>query len=308
MNGVAIFQDFTLLKSNPTIQQPIIELNDGSDCCYDLIALAEIGEPSNDLYNDKHRLYLTFDYSFTGAVMYIEKYINNAWVETEIEDDTLGELSAYNFYTTIYNESAMSFLVDWNKVLNDSGFGEGKYRIKCTATLLDSSTQDYYSFEFCLKKYSNYLADKTVRLDWYKNGNHGSLLDDTKRIDYGTLNLFNSIRLPNSFFGNPNPEFEESFNLYQTGAEVWKSRSTNIEYTLMIDQAPMYLINYLAYDANYNSMMYVTDYNTVNKETYLNKMIRPSSSFKPTYDPDTKLFNCEFSYRPFYNNHQQKRQ
>jgi len=306
MNGTVNFQTFTIIRNNPNLDNnSIVTQNDLNECCYILPALAEIGEPTSELKNDKHSVIWFFDNGYTDAEMYIEKLLPNGdWLQFyTLDDNTYGTFYALGFYETIYAEKAIAYQLEWNKVINDS-YGTGNYRIRCRATLIDSSTQDFTSFEFCLKEYSDYNADNTVRLEWYKNGNSGSLTDDTRKVDYGVLNWYNSIRIPNSYFGKLKPTKTKKTTKYQTGQVVRLSDSDEIEYSLICDRLPLWLVKFINFDANYNSEMYVTDYNSINFETYNKKQITSKTSFNnlSDYDVDVTLIDVEWTYEPAYNN------
>ena len=302
MNGVVSKQDFTIIKSNPTQGvSSIVSSSDTNECCYELIALAEIEENTSDLKNDKHSVIWFFSNAYTSAEMTLQKYVNGAWTDFDtLNDDTYGNFYDLGFYTTIYEEYAIGYQIDWFNVLNVAGIGD--YRVKCTATLIDSSTQYYYSFEFCLKVYQEYLAQNTTRLSWYKNGNSGSLNDDTKKNDYGTLNWFNSIRIPNSIFGRLKPTKTKNFVRYQTGEDVRIFDADEIEYILNIDQAPLWLAKFIGFDANYSNNLTITDYNSRNHEVLIDKKVTAKTNFTVEYDYDVQLHNFEFTYQPTYNN------
>ncbi len=248
-----------------------------------------------------YAVYLAFGY--TDAEFKLQKYSNGSYSDiATLNNNDYGTFYDLGFYETIYAESAIGYLLDFNLVIND--FGIGNYRIKCNATLIDTTIKNYYSFEFCLKEYSDYNADNTVRLDWNKNGNSGSLTDDTRKVDYGVLNWFNSIRIPNSYFGKLKPTKTKKTTKYQTGQVVRLSDLDEIEYSLICDRLPLWLVKFINFDANYNSEMYVTDYNSINFETYNKKQITSKTSFNnlSDYDVDVTLIDVEWTYEPAYNN------
>ena len=304
MNGTVNFQTFTIIRNNPNLDNnSIVTQNDLNECCFILPALAEIGTPTSDLKNDKHSVIYFFDNGYTDAEIKLQKYENGSYSDiATLNNNDYGAFYTLGFYETIYAESAIGYLLDFNLVIND--FGIGNYRIKCNATLIDLTIKNYYSFEFCLKEYSDYNADNTVRLEWIKNGNSGSLTDDTRKVDYGVLNWYNSIRIPNSYFGKLKPTKTKKTTKYQTGQVVRLSDSDEIEYSLICDRLPLWLVKFINFDANYNSEMYVTDYNSINFETYNKKQITSKTSFNnlSDYDVDVTLIDVEWTYEPAYNN------
>ena len=302
MNGTVTRQDFTLIRSNPNQTTTSIITQDFEDCCYVLPALAEIDTKTSDLKNDKHSVIWFFSNAFTFAELILQKKVNGVWTDAYplSFDNTYGTNFVYGFYNTIYEEKAIGYLIDWFLVLNDLGIGN--YRVKCNATQIDSTINNYYSFEFCLNEYSDYRANETVRLEWYKNGNVGSLLDDTKKEDFGTLNYYNSIRLPKSIFGRLKPTKTKNFTRYQTGEDVRLFDADEIEYTLNIDSAPLWLGKFINFDANYSNNLTITDYNERNHEVFIQKQVISKTSFSNEYDYDVKLIDFEFTYQPTFNN------
>jgi len=170
MNGTVNFQTFTIIRNNPNLDNnSIVTQNDLNECCFILPALAEIGTPTSDLKNDKHSVIYFFDNGYTDAEFKLQKYVNGIYSDiATLNNNDYGTFYDLGFYETIYAESAIGYLLDFNLVIND--FGIGNYRIKCNATLIDTTIKNYFSFEFCLKEYSDYNADNTVRLDWIKKG------------------------------------------------------------------------------------------------------------------------------------------
>ena len=302
MNGTASKQLFSIIKNNPNQTTSIVNASSTNECCFELPCLAELTTKTSDLKNDKHSVIWFFDNGYTDAELVLQKYENNTWIDKEIlTDNTYGTNYALDFYTTIFDEKAIGYLIDWFLVLND--LGEGNYRIKCNATQIDTTIQNYYSFEFCLKKYTDSRANYTTRLDWYKNGINGSIQDDTKRLDFGTLNWFNSIRLPNSIFGKLKPTKTKNVTRYQTVEEVRLSDSDEIEFELSIDSIPLWLAKFIAFDANYNTQLSITDYNEINHEEYIQKQVIAKSSFNISeYDMEVKLIDVNFTYQPRFNN------
>jgi hypothetical protein len=309
MNGTISKQDFTIIRNNPnSTNNVVVNGISNNECCFVLPALAEIGSPTSDLKNDKHSVIWFFDNGYTDAEMYIEKLLPNGdWLQFyTLDDNTYGTFYALGFYETIYAEKAIGYQLEWNKVINDS-YGTGNYRIRCRATLIDSSTQDFTSFEFCLKEYTESRANKTTRLDWYKNGNSGSLSDDTRKVDYGILNWYNSIRLPKSYFGKTQIKQEKNYTKYQTGQNVWIKDSIDFDYTLQVNQIPTWLSDFISLDANVNSEMYITDYNIRNEYRFTKKAIT-STGVNYTYSDGGTNVTVEYQYKPFFNNFNHNRE
>ncbi len=308
MNGTSNFQAFTIIRNNPNATTSVVNsVANNGECCYILPALAEIGTPTSELKNDKHSVIWFFDNGFTTAELILQKLVNGVYADLYpiSFDNSYGANFIYGFYETIYAEKAIGYLLDWNKVLNLQG--EGEYRVKCNATQIDSTIKNYYSFEFCLKEYTENRANKTTRLDWYKNGNSGSLTDDTRKVDYGTLNYYNSVRLPKSYFGKTQIKQEKNYTKYQTGENIWIKDSIDFDYTLQVNQIPTWLSDFISLDANVNSEMYITDYNLRNEYRFTKKAIT-STGVSNTYTDGGTNITVEYNYKPLFNNFNHNRE
>ncbi len=308
MNGTSNFQAFTIIRNNPNATTSVVNsVANNGECCFLLPALAEIGTPTSELKNDKHSVIWFFDNGFTFAELILQKLENGTYTDLYpiSFDNSYGTNFVYGFYETIYAEKSIGYLLDWNLVLND--LGEGEYRIKCNATQIDSTIKNYYSFEFCLKEYTESRANKTTRLDWYKNGNSGSLIDDTRKVDYGTLNYYNSVRLPKSYFGKTQIKQEKNYTKYQSGEQVWIKDSIDFDYTLQVNQIPTWLSDFISLDANVNSEMYITDYNIRNEYRFTKKAIT-CTGVSNTYSDGSTNITVEYNYKPLFNNFNHNRE
>ena len=308
MNGTTQKQDFTLIRNNPNaITSVVNSVSNNGECCFILPALAEIGTPTTELKNDKHSVIWFFDNGFTSAELKLQKLVNGSYTDvfTLSSGNNYGTNFVYGFYETIYQEQAIGYLLDWNLVLNLQG--EGDYRVKCNATQIDSTINNYYSFEFCLKEYTEARANKTVRLDWLKNGNSGSLIDDTRKVDFGTLNYYNSIRLPKSYFGKTQLKQEKNYTKYQSGENVWIKDSIDFDYTLQVNQIPTFLSDFISLDANINTEMYITDYNILNEYRFTKKAVT-STGVNNSYSDGGTNITVEYNYKPLYNNFNHNRE
>jgi hypothetical protein len=304
MNGVVIRSNFSKISNAPTQSESLVTRQE-NECCFILPALAESSITSS-LKNDKHAVYFTIDENYTDAVLSLQKQDASGNYE-DIDDlttDIVGTAYPLNFYTTIYNEQSIGYLIDWQLVLTE--FGEGEYRVKCLKTLLDSTIQNWYSFEFCLREYTEERANETVYLEWYKNGNSGDIYDDKRKIDYGSLNWYNAVRVPNARFGKPNFETQKNYVRYQSGEQVWLQDDLNIDYTLTVDLIPFWFAEWLIKDANVNTEMYATDYNVLNHTSYTRKSIT-AQTVTPNYDESDILVSLELKYSQLFNNFIHKR-
>lgn len=294
MNGVAIFQNFGIIKNNAQQTQSLFD----NEVCFALPALAELGSQTSKFKNDYHSKFWFFDNGFTDAELFL--YKNGSQISTLTNND-YGTFYEYGYGgKTIFDEDRIGYLLDFNKILNE--FGEGNYKIKCTATQLIGDPIDYYSFEFSLQTYTPSRAENTTVLEWYKNGNDGDISNVYHKNDYAELNIYNAIRLPNSYFGKPNETKTKEFVKYQNGQEVWTQDKLDFVFTLFVNAVPYYILDFISKDANTNTEMYVTDYNSINPIEFLKVPITSISGSKYNFTDGAKLVSSEFTYKPLYNN------
>lgn len=295
INGQAIKQDFLVIRDDPKTQNESFAAPENQDCCFILPALAEKVYTS-PLKNDRHSWIQWYNQAFTEAKMTLQKVEGGEYIDVaDLEDSTYGTNFEYGFYETIYDEKAIGYLIDWRKVLLEEG--EGDYRIKSTGKQVIGDDVVTYSFEFCLKEFTPNRADKTVRLTWYKNGNTGSLTNDARKVDYGTLNWLNEIRLPNAYFGDDKSETEDEYTKYQPGNMVWLQQTQVEDYTLGIGLIPNMLHRFLKIDAFHSDEIYVTDYNLNNDTTHINRKVIWQSSYEPRRHRGSQLSSVTVTFK-----------
>ena len=306
INGQAIKQDFLIL-AKPTLPEVAITDKTGNDngCCFILPALAELSITS-DLKNDKHSVIRFFGQLFASATMTLQKNENGTYVdEDDLDGNTYGTFYEFGFFVNKYGESAIGYEIDWQKVLTVSG--EGDYRVKFSATPDFGDVYEDFSFEFCLKKYTTARADKTVRATWNRNGQFGDEKQDERKVDFGTLDWFNQLRLPDSFFGRPSEEQEKTYTKYESGAEIWTADKRLEKYTFIGYMYPTFLHNFLKRNMFAGDNILITDYNIKNPNTYVDKKVVYESSYDPKWNDDVDRATVELSFKQEYQNLVRKR-
>lgn len=271
------------------------------DCCYEYIALAELGSKTNELFNDKHSIIAFLNQSFSSAELFITKN----GVDTLITGNTVGTYYALGFYNTIYSEQSIGYQIDWHKVLNL--YGEGDYSFKIVGTLISGGTVEYKTFTFCLKKYTPYRADNTIVLNWLHNGNIGSPFNDKQRHDYGILNWNQSIRIGNSWFGGDKIKTQKDFVKYQTGEMVWLENSHVNEYDCYIGSAPSELHNFLQKSMLQSANITITDYNINNPNKHIERSVIHTGDYVPKWNSNTLLASVDITFEQGYQNFNSKR-
>ena len=305
MNGQCIKQDFLFLKDNPNITTPVDTLPKTNECCYELSVLAELVITS-ELNNDKMSFIRFYDKNaFSSAVLKLQKYVGGIWSDiATLNNDNYGTFFAFGFHQTIYNENAIGYLLDFQKVLTLNG--EGDYRIQSSANNLFGNPIVDYSLEYCLKKYTVFRADTTVRLKWFRSGNNGASRDFKKREDFGNLNFENQIRV-NGSFGYPKISAERENVKYQNGKQEWISDSITNEYTLILDPLPEYVHQVLKYDFIQADSKIITDYNIINPVKTIELDVISTGGYDPDYMLETLLSPVELTFGQAYDNFNHKR-
>ncbi|MGR3221319.1 MAG: hypothetical protein ACUZ8H_16100 [Candidatus Anammoxibacter sp.] len=283
--GNAWKQKFEIIASNPTPSTilPALSQDTLNDCCFSIPALAQVAG-GDDLKNDKHSPYFVWSKAFSAATMYLEKFVNGAWVISAVlNDNTYGLFHLFGFYVTKFQENAIGYELEWSKVLDLKG--SGKYRIRCSATPFTGGDDiDKFSFEFCLDVYSDARANRTTRWSWNISGTIGDQYDDEHKIDYGLLNWFNQIRLPESFFGNDKTsEHEKNFVKYQSGVMKWIEDSQVESYTFTSGRYPDELHRFIKINILQADEISVTDFNTRNANNHVNKKVTWTGTYEPDY-------------------------
>lgn len=306
INGQAIKQDFLILSKQIEPQTPITDKS-GNDngCCFILPALAELTITS-DLKNDKHSVIWFFNQLFTTALMTLQKYENGVFEDIdELDSNTYGTFYGFGFFENKYGEKAIGYLIDWQKVLTTQG--EGDYRVKIEATPIFGSYFEDYSFDFCLKQYLNHRADYTTRISWRRNGQYGDEKQDEKKIDFGILNWYNQIRLPNSFFGRPTEEQEKTYTKYESGAEIWTGDKRIEKYAFTGLLYPSFLHRFIQRNITSGDNILITDYNIRNPNTFIDKKVVYESSYEPKWNNDIDRATVELTFKQEYQNLVRKR-
>mgnify|MGYP003643652334 CR=1 FL=1 len=173
-----------------------------------------------------------------------------------------------NTYGTFYdfgdlnNVNYTGFVVDWELVY--SALGAGSYQIKADKVILGVSTT-FESQKFFLAGYTDALADGTVRVESYQNGN--ILNNDFDYTDILAGGWYQSFRMKGKLSA-PSPKINtdrilnENYELVQVQDKITK------EWELETEQIPAFLSNKLIYDNTLANKFLVTDYNIYNHEIY----------------------------------------
>jgi hypothetical protein len=305
--GQAIKQDFVLLLNNPDVITPSVELPDyNRECCFQLPVLAEIGG-TDDLKNDRSSKFFIFDKGYTGAIIILQRSTGPDWEDIVVlSDNTFGLLFEYGFEVNPKNEKLMGFIISWKLVL--AVHGEGTYRMKCVADTITGGEAEFYSFEYCLKAYTAYRADKTVRINFWQTGVNADLDDDTKTKDFGIFTAFGQIRLPMSFFGSDTSTYETTYTRYQNGQQKWLTDTQDQFFMLECTKLPFFIHDHLRSDILQADQISITDYNAINaNKKLINKYVRRESSYEPPWPRGSLFSSVKVKFTKEYKNNVHKR-
>lgn len=264
---------------------------------------------TNDLFNDQTSPIFFWGTGFSTATLILQKYESGSWTDKEtLNVNTWGTAYAYGFFENMNGDKAIGYALNWRDVLIDGDLGEGNYRFKSVGTkLIGGGTVTKYSFEYCLKEYTVYRADETVRIDWWMSGNFGDVENDELKADYGNLNWYNSIRLPSAVFGFDISSSEKTFVKYQNGQQVWLTDSQVEEYKLKMGRYDQELHRFIKVQIMQSDRMRITDYNIQNPTRHQNRYVIMTGNYEPEWQMWSMTANVEVTMQQMYQNHNKKR-
>jgi hypothetical protein len=294
---------FKVIKDNPIIEEPEIVTDKLLDCCSDYVwrVFGKASNPNDELKNDKYTYMLNFDNDIIDSVAPIEINIyKNGVSQSDLTDDSFGKYYAYNFFRNSDNRSFIGYMVNWGQVL--SYFGAGIFQLEITVTTIFGSVISQKSDSFCVKEYSESLADKTVRIEYYLNGIIGDSKFDELTTDYGTLNLYNSHRF-DGYFMYQKSRYEKDYIRYENGLDEKVTDEQYPEYILSLEPIPAFKHNRLRTDILQADTVLITDYNTRNFDKYYQKSVQVISEYAPEIIPlKTKCAPVKLNFKPGINN------
>jgi hypothetical protein len=302
MNGQAIKEDIYILRTSLNTPGQLQAQPNPSGCDFHLPALAEL-EPTDDHFNDKHSVIWFFNELCSDVKIYLQKDEEDL---IELTDDTYGTFYEYGFFVNKFAESAIGYLIEWTNVLNEHG--PGNYRVRVTGTKAIGDFTDQYSFTFNLQSYNSSRADKTVRVEWNRSGVLGNRLIDEKVDDYGTLDWYNQIRIPNSIFGFGKSSLTEEYVRYPNGSNVWIGDSQTEELTWNIYALPEYIHRFIQVDVMQSGKQKFTDYNKLAPTQTIDRWVVPSAGYEPEWIVGTINANVTVTFKPYFENLTHKRE
>jgi len=304
IDGEAIKQVFYMIPKNPLPTTPTIDLPASklSDCCGDfsLKALADTGS-SDQFKNDVSGFIWWFDPVIDTALLELYKFENGAWVKKDdLDSATYGTYYTYGFFTNDAGEKFVGYQLEWKEVLD--AFDAGSYKVACLVTSAIGGDATLYSYEYCLKQYTPDAANGTILIEYNINHLMGISTNDLVKKDFGTLNWYNSLRVP-GYFGFPSSQYEKDYVQYENGQRVWVSDEQEPEYTLKTKPIPAFLHDILRTDVVQADVVLITDYNSKNAASWVQKAVQCTSGYEPDWKVlQSKLSKIELKFRQEYNN------
>lgn len=300
-DGEAIKRDFILISENPNPTTPTLDVlaTTYDECCNDTL-IRVFAEPTNDQFkNDKTTVVKSFSNAVTSVAMTLEEYTVNGWVTS----DTLTNNDYGTYYALGFIGNSIAYTLDWNLI--QTAFGNQSFRVKFEGTIAFGGTVTVYSDNYCLHTYNALSVDGTVKLEYYLNGTFADPTDDRKVIDYGTSNLYNSMRL-DGIFGQPKSEKEEEFIKYQSGQELFVKSEQTPEYTLLLKPQTPDILRKIQYEVFQQDSIFVTDYNRNNHYSWIQKEVKVTGGFAPEWDLQAKKAAVTLTMTNTYNNFKRK--
>lgn len=312
MYGQSSKENFTILWESPDSETVLSFPDSSTECCVSLPVLAE-STRTNDLYNDSHGIIFFWNKAFISATLWLQKQVSGVWTDLEELDVntwstnlTSYDPTVFGFFENRYGQKAIGYQLDWQKVLDDKG--EGTYRIKSVgSTLISGDEIEKYSLEFCLLEYTHDRADETVRINFWQNGNIGDSENDKLKIDFGTLNWFNQIRLPGAKFGFDTSQFEQTFTKYQNGQMKWTADNQVEEYILKTGRYDNELHRFIKTRVLQADEISITDYNISNATRHFNRFVIRAGNYEPVWSDFSNLAPVEIKFQQAYQNLTHKR-
>lgn len=283
----------------PQREEPI----DLCDCCdfdkrYVHPVVADVDD--SDTYKNDYtsQLFEVPDTSSTLAYV-LQKYTGTSFTNTVTLNSTYGTTYAPGIFPDY--ENFAGYRLNWRPVLTK--YGEGIYRIKTTVVSFGVS-EVFYSDAYCLKAYSEYSVDKTVRFEWNNNGIITYADDDFVRFDYGNINWLDMIRVVGSF-GYPTDDQEVVDISFYSGNALEIQRihdKTNYKYKFKSGYYPFNIHSILKNIAFKSNSLVVTTYGKLDKKSYTRKaIIKDSNGYSPKFDyVYKKWFNVEVDFKDKY--------
>lgn len=299
-------QNVGLIPTNPIQEDTEVLEPKQIDCCSDLVWRVLANAANNDpLKNDVNNFIWWFDKNAVDTA--VLSLVASDGTETVLTSNiTYGTPYNYGFdimplkNTNSLNQKAVGYKINWREVL--LALGEDTYYIKCSGTTIFGTSIILYSDTYCLKQYSLYRANGTVRIEYNINGILGNNDNDSTVRDYMQSNWYNQHRF-DGIFHFSNAQYKVDEIQYENGLIDAVEHGQTPEYLLSLRQLAMFKHNLLRTDILMANKILVTDYNNKNIENYYQKQVTKVSGYDPKlFINQSKLGDIEIKLKQTINN------
>lgn len=229
------------------------------ECCYESLVLADDTNKlhRNDYSGFWHHRQLQNE---TCNFVLIDKSDNS---EYPLNSSTYGTFK--DFSSIIEQPNLSTFILEWNKVLNV--LGEGVYQVRKDISITGISYSNL-SNVFTLRTFSDFYADKTIRIDVAMNG-----LMEQQNVDFSNSGYKSTLRV-GGFFGRREPKYEEDIIVFRTKKIEQISMKMVNSYKLQTELLPECITEQIFDFYLFADEIFVNDYNLINHSySYYNKAV-----------------------------------
>lgn len=310
LDGECIKQDFYLIKDNPIPNVPTLDLPAVKSCCGDFVLHYLADENSEDeLKNDVVGPFWLLDPAIETATLTLQKHNGSDYADiADLDDNTYGTFHAYGSFVNSQGKKLIGYQLELKEVL--TAHGAGGYRVKLDIELsFGGDIATAYWHPICLKQYTADLADGTVRIEYTRSGVGGDISDDKKVIDLVGISepWYNSLRLP-GIFGYAKHGYELENYRENNGRRPFITHDAEAEYALDLMPIAGFIHKILEIDFMMADTRLITDYNSINPDTWIQKAVIPASGYEPEwFKRQSKLAPVIVAFRKEYNNDKKSR-
>lgn len=288
VDGTRGIRKFLAIPPLPAVvTNPSLPVNPNPGCCNDCTLMMLADNTGSELTNDVFTVIWWFGITTTAATITMSKFINGTWsVVKTISDNTYGEYGAFGYFTNEEGQKFISLQINWASILNDSEtpLGPGSYKFTCnyTDSILGDSSID--SYEFCLFTYSPQMAEGTIRFEYIQSGTFADINNRTLIKDFGTLQIYNNIRVK-GYFGYPRGPYKSETVEDIYGHSTYVEDRLEEELECETELVPWWIHKILRVDFMMADSYAITDYNSTNADSYISVGLIKNSEYSPDHFP-----------------------
>jgi hypothetical protein len=307
-DGECITELFYLIADDPTPATSTLPIPNPrtKDCCDDFLlkVFGDIND-ADSFKNDVSGFLYVFKDVITTATLKLQKKTSCDYTDVvTLTNNDYGINYALGFYVNDNNENYRGYQLYWRNVLIFHGPGEYRILVEYTSSVGGSAT--IASANYKLMPFSANRVNQTVKIEYWRNGQMGLSDNDKRTIDYATLNWYNSIRIP-GFFGDIKSDYTDEKVIYENGQRLWVKDEQEPELTLSTKALPGFVHEFIRTDVLQADEIAITDYNSNNPNTYIQKLVHRSSSYAPDWHRGTRLASVKVNFKQAYNNLKKRR-